>query len=89
MIARILKWLIAIVLVTTIGIATAMRMVGDDPAAWHVDPTTVERTGKPNDYLVAPEGKERRRIVGVGVHQRTDRRQRDAGLQRAPDRPLR
>lgn len=23
---------------------------------WHKDPATVERTGRPNDYLVAPEG---------------------------------
>ncbi|MEM8698105.1 MAG: DUF1499 domain-containing protein [Pseudomonadota bacterium] len=27
-----------------------------DAAVWHIDPATVERTGRPNDYLVAPEG---------------------------------
>ena len=37
-------------------IAVAMRLVPDDPAVWHVDPLVVARTGKPNDFLVAPEG---------------------------------
>lgn len=36
--------------------AVAMRLVPDDPAAWHRDPLETERTGEPNDYLVAPEG---------------------------------
>lgn len=34
----------------------SVRTAGDDPARWHVDPLTAERTGRPNDYLVAPEG---------------------------------
>ncbi|MEM7423145.1 MAG: DUF1499 domain-containing protein, partial [Pseudomonadota bacterium] len=25
-------------------------------AVWHVDPAVAERTGRPNDFLVAPEG---------------------------------
>jgi uncharacterized protein (DUF1499 family) len=33
-----------------------MRWVADDPAVWHVDPATAARTGRPNDYLVAPDG---------------------------------
>jgi hypothetical protein len=33
-----------------------VRMTGHDPALWHVDPTRGERTGRPNDVLVAPEG---------------------------------
>lgn len=37
-------------------LALVMRWVSDDPAVWHVDPAIAERTGAPNDYLVAPEG---------------------------------
>jgi uncharacterized protein (DUF1499 family) len=37
-------------------LAISMRWVADDPAVWHVDPATAQRTGAPNDYLVAPEG---------------------------------
>jgi uncharacterized protein (DUF1499 family) len=37
-------------------IAIGMRLVPDDPADWHVDPLLAARTGKPNDYLVAPAG---------------------------------
>ena len=53
---RILKWLAIIVVLATAGAAVTFRMVGDDPAMWHKDPATTERTGKPNDYLVAPDG---------------------------------
>jgi hypothetical protein len=53
---RILKWLMLAVLVAMAALAVMMRMVGDDAAVWHVDPATAERTGRPNDYLVAPEG---------------------------------
>ena len=53
---RLLKWLVIIVLLVTAGLAVGLRSMPDDPAAWHVNPATAERTGKPNDYLVAPEG---------------------------------
>ena len=53
---RFLKWLLITVLVATAGLAVTMRMVDDDPSIWHADPATAERTGRPNDYLVAPEG---------------------------------
>lgn len=53
---RFLKWLLIAVLVATGGLAVTMRMVSDDPEVWHVDPAMAERTGQPNDYLVAPEG---------------------------------
>ena len=56
MILRILQWVIALALAGTIGVATVMRMIGHDPAEWHVDPATIERPGTPNDFLVAPEG---------------------------------
>ena len=45
-----------VALAGVVVVAVAMRSVGDDPAVWHVDPATAARTGKPNDFLVAPEG---------------------------------
>ena len=53
---RILKWIVILVVFATVGAAVFFRMSGDDPKVWHVDPATAERTGKPNDFLVAPEG---------------------------------
>jgi uncharacterized protein (DUF1499 family) len=43
-------------LVAALAVALLMRLLGNDPVAWHVDPATAQRTGYPNDYLVAPEG---------------------------------
>jgi uncharacterized protein (DUF1499 family) len=55
-----LRWSAAALLVTPLAgvavLAIIMRLVPDDPAVWHVDPVTAQRTGAPNDYLVAPEG---------------------------------
>ncbi len=49
--------LAALGVVGLIGVGCAMIwMVGHDPARWHADPLVAERTGRPNDYLVAPEG---------------------------------
>lgn len=48
--------LLGALLVAAVAGALFMRLVGDDPVVWHVDPTTAQRTGYPNDYLVAPEG---------------------------------
>lgn len=53
---RIAKVLIALVIVGLLGTAIGMRMTTDTAADWHVDPATSERTGRPNDYLVAPAG---------------------------------
>ncbi|MEO1493727.1 MAG: DUF1499 domain-containing protein [Pseudomonadota bacterium] len=49
-------WIAAAVLLVVGAMAVFMRVVGDDPAVWHVDPATAERSGKPNDYMVAPDG---------------------------------
>jgi hypothetical protein len=47
-----LKW-IAFGLLFAVAIALLyLRNVPDDPARWHVDPGKVERSGKPNDYLL-------------------------------------
>ncbi|MEM9139372.1 MAG: DUF1499 domain-containing protein [Pseudomonadota bacterium] len=52
-----LLWAVALVIgLGLIGTSVFMRIAGDDPALWHVDPASAERTGRPNDYLVAPEG---------------------------------
>ncbi|MFK7943937.1 MAG: DUF1499 domain-containing protein [Paracoccaceae bacterium] len=53
---RRLTWLLVLSVVVTIGAAVAFRVIGHDPAIWHVDPATTERTGRDNDYLIAPEG---------------------------------
>lgn len=47
---------LAVVAAAVATIAIGMRFVPDDPAVWHVDPATAARTGKPNDFLVAPAG---------------------------------
>ena len=39
-----------------LGVAIGFRFIGHDPAVWHADPLTTERTGRPNDYLTAPAG---------------------------------
>jgi uncharacterized protein (DUF1499 family) len=51
---RVIAVLLVCLLVTTVGAAIFLRFVEDDAAIWHVDPTTTERTGRPNDYVVAP-----------------------------------
>lgn len=53
---RVLAALAVLILIGCAGTAISMRSTADDPAIWHVDPATSERTGKPNDYLVAPDG---------------------------------
>ena len=53
---RFLLWGALALVVLTVVAAIFFRMAGSDPAAWHVDPTTADRTGKPNDYLAAPAG---------------------------------
>lgn len=53
---RILIWLVGIAIALTVAASVFFRMATDDPSIWHVDPITAERTGNPNDYIVAPEG---------------------------------
>ncbi len=48
--------LLGALLFAVLAMGVFMRIVGSDPAAWHVDPASAQRTGYPNDYLVAPEG---------------------------------
>lgn len=53
-IGKVLVWLLGLGLVVALAGAIYVRTVSDDPAQWHVDPTVAERTGRPNDFLVAP-----------------------------------
>ncbi len=55
MIRRIALVAFAAIILIVVAAAVYFRSASDDPAIWHVDPLTTERTGKPNDYLVAPE----------------------------------
>ena len=53
---RILLWIAGFGVIATVAASIFFRTTADDPVVWHVDPVTVERTGNPNDYIVAPEG---------------------------------
>lgn len=53
---RFLKWGAIITAGAVIGAAAYIRLDGENPRDWHVDPLTTPRTGEPNDYLVAPLG---------------------------------
>ena len=53
---RFVKIALIIGVIAAVGTAIGMRSVADDPAMWHADPALTDRTGKPNDYLVAPSG---------------------------------
>lgn len=56
MLRRTLGWLsVALVLVLAAAYA-AINLSGHDPERWHVDPTTVELRGTPNEVLAAPSG---------------------------------
>ena len=50
-----MKWLWIALGLLGLGIVAALivpRVVSDDPARWHVDPSTVEPSPRPNDYRV-------------------------------------
>ena len=72
---RRLTWLLGVAAVVMIGVGIAFRLIGHDPAIWHVDPTIAERTGRQNDYVVAPSGTTQAKIDTV--FQTTDLAPRD------------
>lgn len=54
-----MRWLVraAGLLLVVLSVAGLwVRAADHDPAVWHVDPTAAARTGKPNDFLAAPQG---------------------------------
>ncbi len=53
------RWIVRALAVGLLVALAGMAMIwmsAHDPARWHVDPLMAERTGRPNDYLLAPEG---------------------------------
>lgn len=48
-ISRVLLLLVVVI----VGTALFMRIIGHDPAQWHVEPASVTLSGKPNEYLIA------------------------------------
>ncbi len=48
--------LVVVPLVLVVGAAIAIRLQGDDPAEWHLDPLTAPTPSTPNSYRVAPAG---------------------------------
>jgi uncharacterized protein (DUF1499 family) len=54
--ARLVLLLAAIGVAAVAVAAVMIRAAPDETGRWHVDPLSAERTGKPNDYLVLPEG---------------------------------
>jgi uncharacterized protein (DUF1499 family) len=56
-----MRWLWLIlggVVILIVGGWLMVRTAQHDPGRWHADPLTTERTGKPNDFLVVPEGQD-------------------------------
>lgn len=52
-----LSWALAalvVVALATAGLAIYARAVSDDPAVWHVDPTTATRATSPNTAMAGP-----------------------------------
>ena len=54
-----IRWIVTVVFLALLVGACGVFWINEaemTPEIWHVDPATVERTGRPNDYLVAPPG---------------------------------
>ncbi|MGF1502370.1 MAG: DUF1499 domain-containing protein [Paracoccaceae bacterium] len=55
-VARWFGWGLGFAFIALVAGCVMVWGTGHNPARWHVDPLVAKRTGKPNDYLVAPEG---------------------------------
>lgn len=53
---RIMLYFLGVAALIFIAIAGYIRLAGENARIWHVDPEHVARTGKPNDFYVAPDG---------------------------------
>ncbi|PIP97502.1 MAG: hypothetical protein COW75_05675 [Rhodobacterales bacterium CG18_big_fil_WC_8_21_14_2_50_71_9] len=53
---RVALWLVALLLAAAVAGAAYVRLAPDDPAAWHVDPLSDARTGRPNEARILPQG---------------------------------
>ncbi|MEM7489441.1 MAG: DUF1499 domain-containing protein [Pseudomonadota bacterium] len=56
MIGRVFLIVLVVGAGLAVGAALYVRSVAMDPARWHADPEAGERTGRPNDVLVAEGG---------------------------------
>lgn len=54
--SRIVTGAALAILVVAAGAAVAIRVAPEDPAAWHLDPMTVDPVPAENSWRVAPEG---------------------------------
>lgn len=53
---KIMLWiLLALLAVVVLGVVW-VRVAGDDPAMWHVDPVDAPRSARRNSYVIAPDG---------------------------------
>lgn len=71
---KALLWLGVLAVIGVGGAAIGLRTVDHDPAEWHIDPSIAERTGRPNDYVVAPEGATKAKIDRIAKVHATDPR---------------
>ena len=55
-IRRVLLWILAAGGAAFILVAAYIRLAGDDPKIWHIDPSTVSEHGASNDFIVTPTG---------------------------------
>lgn len=53
---KMFLWIVVGLVVLALAAVAYIRIAGDDPKVWHIDPEGAKRTGKPNDFVVAPEG---------------------------------
>lgn len=51
-----LVWILAALAAAFIAFAAFVRLAGDDPARWHVDPAAAPGTGQPNAWRIGPAG---------------------------------
>lgn len=52
---NIVLWIIGAALCLLVALAVFIRMSSDDPDRWHVDPTTIQPSGKQNEFLILPD----------------------------------
>ena len=64
---RVLIWIIGGGAGILIAFSLYVRLVPMDPNQWHVDPIGVQRSGKPNDYLISEGGDQPAVVVSTGV----------------------
>jgi len=49
----VIKWILVVLAVLLIAAMIVPRVMPQDAARWHVDPTTAQPADKPNSYLIA------------------------------------